>query len=321
MAHVHFQTPDAVSMNEAIDQAFKFYGCETLGGASLDGWSKMSDFQRCRYRYYLKHELGAVAVDPTDQNLKIPYPPNLEIGGLYHAALALHYARRLPEGYPGWPPKLPPRRELLDKVEELRAEYNNVLEARRLYYGYSEHYGPELDLEPVAVEFAAGVDGVHTCRFDTLVWEEGALWNLEHKSARAETTDVMESWWLDGEIIGQYYAWRISELDKVFGRLTGSIINLAFKSHPAEYRRLKVIIPEQVVDQYVEGAPSLRAAGIRGDQYVEDRMAGNADRERCRRTGRWPRSLQGCMSRYDRCAFWAHCRDADNSLIQIGEKS
>ncbi len=304
MAKVHFQTPDAMPMNEAIDAAFKFFGCETLGGASADGWSKMSDFQRCRYRYYLKHELGAVAVDPTDQNLKIPSPPALEVGGLYHAAMALHYARRLPEGYPGCQKDLPPPMDFLEKIEELRAEYNNVALARRLYYGYSEFYGPELDLHPVAVELAAGTAGIHTCRYDTLVWEEGTLWNLEHKTAAAETVDVMESWWLDGEIIGQYYAWRLSGLDKVFGPLTGTIINLAFKSSPATYRRLKVIVPPQVIDQ-----------------YIEDRMAGNVDRERCRRSGRWPRSLQGCLSRYDRCAFWAHCRDADNSLIQIREKA
>ena len=193
MSRIHVQTPNAMAMNDAIDKAFASFECEPLGGASADGWSKMNDLQRCQYRYYLKHELQAEAIDPMDFNIRIPTPAPLEVGGLFHAVLALHYGRRLPEGYPGWRPNMPNPIDFLDRVEGYNCELAHVQLVRRLYYGYSEFYGPEFDVQPVAVEFPAGQAGVHTCRYDTLVHKDGALKNLEHKclpGAAEVLTDV-----------------------------------------------------------------------------------------------------------------------------------
>jgi hypothetical protein len=142
---------------------------------------------------------------------------------------------------------------------------------------------------------------VHTCRYDALVYKDGGIWNLETKTAMAETPDVLESWWLDGEIIGQSYAWQLSNLTQVFGQpMLGTIINLCFKSRPPKYRRLEIVVPQQVIDA-----------------YAQDRAYWNTQKAKFRQAGQWPRSLQGCMSRYDRCFAWGHCRDVDNSLLQI----
>lgn len=161
--------------------------------------------------------------------------------------------------------------------------------------------GPELDLQPLAVEFGAGVPGVHTCRYDMLAWEDGGIWNIEHKTAMRPTPDVIDSWWLDGEVIGQFYAWRLSELTKAFGApLTGTKINLAFKTVPPTFQRLEIVQPDDVVET-----------------FIRDRSYWSRFRDNCRNSGYWPRSLQGCMSRYDRCAFWHHCRDLNNDLVQV----
>ncbi len=297
---VHVNTPNARPMNDVVLDAFKRFNCEPLGGPSTNGWSRLADLQRCPYRYYLQHEVGAVAIDALDGNLVAP-APSLEIGGLLHVCLALHYGRRLPKGYPGWRENMPSPFDFLQACDELGAEIARIEEVRRLYYGYSEFYGPEEDIQPLAVEYGAGIPEVHTCRFDTLIWKDGAIWNLEHKTAMAETADVLESWWLDGEIIGQSYAWQLSDLTKVFGHpMAGTIINLCFKHRPPKYRRLEIVIPQKVIDT-----------------YVQDRAFWAMQKARFKQAGHWPRSLAGCVSRYNRCSFWSHCRDVDNSCLEI----
>lgn len=299
MAMVHL-LPDAVPMNDALTAAFKACGIEELGGPSADGWSKAADLQRCAYRYYLRNVLNAVPHDPTNYNLVAPNQ-NLEVGGLFHAVLAVHYGRRLPAGYPGWRVNMPSPFDFLDQVEKAGASIANVREVRRLYYSYSEYWGPELDLQPVAVEYSAGVSGIHTCRFDMLAVMDGGLWNVEHKSASRPSPDVMESWWLDGEVIGQFWAWELSNLDSVFGRpLTGTKINLTFKSTPVSHTRIEIVQPREVVET-----------------FARDRQFWNSIREHYARAGYWPRSLQGCMTRYERCGFWFHCRDLNNDFVQI----
>jgi hypothetical protein len=302
MSRIHIATPNARTMNEVLALAFQSFNCAPLGGPSNDGWSKMSDFLRCPYRYYLRHEKGAII----KQDTLTRGHAGPEVGGLVHALLALHYCRLLPEGYPGWRANAPSPFDFLDRVQELGAELAFVNEARRLYWGYTEHYGaegPEYGFEPVAVEMGAGIEGIHTCRYDMLAWNQGALWIYEHKTAHAETADVLEGWWLDGEILGEVYGFQLSQLDEQFcGKLAGVVINLLFKTTPPKFRRLEIVFPQNIIDS-----------------YARDRHHWGQQREQYRRRGHWPRSLQGCMSRYDMCTFWAHCRDEDASLLQIRE--
>lgn len=284
MMRLHVATPNAVPMDVAVAKAFAQAGAPVLGGPSGDGWSKLADLQRCPYRYYLMHERKLV--------LPGPLPPPLEIGILHHAVLACHYARLLPEGYPGYHPRTPPPMELIDMVEAAGAELSNVMTARRLLWGYLE-YWPLDSVEPVAVEYQAGVEGIHTCRYDMVGWHDDELWIYEHKTASIETPELMDAWFLDGEVLGEMYGWKLSNLESVFGKLAGVCINIAFKNTPPRYRRLKVVVPAAVQ----------RA-------YERDRAYYNAERRRHRASGYWPRKLQGCLSRYnDVCGFFPHCRD------------
>lgn len=287
--------------SEVLERALKRFGCRPPGGASGDGWSGIAELQRCAYRYYLNHELRASLVG----GMPATGGP-LEIGTYVHAFMAAHYIRFMPEGYPGWQKNFPGPMELIDACEEEKYDIGALAEARRLIYGYLEHYSNE-EIQPVAVEYEAGIRGVHTCRYDALVWKDGGLWDLETKTmapSSASRSDAFEGWYLDGEIVGQVYAWQLSGLAEKFGApLSGVIINGLIKSKVPEYRRIEVVVPEKVVEA-----------------YARDRQFWAQQREHFRKSGHWPRSLWGCRSVYDRCHFFSHCRDEDHSLIQIGRR-
>jgi hypothetical protein len=288
-----------LGVDEVLTRALKQFGCVPPGGRSGDGWSGISDLQRCAYRYYLRSELAAV---PTGATFATGGP--LEIGSYTHAFMAAHYIRFLPEGYPGWQKGFPGPMELIEACEQERVDIAAFEEAKRLMYGYLEHYTAD-ELQPVAVEYEAGIRGVHTCRYDALVWKDGGLWDLETKTmapTTASRADAFEGWYLDGEVVGQVYAWKLSQLQERFGApLSGVIINGLIKSRVPEFRRIEVVVPEKVVEA-----------------YARDRQFWSQQREHFRRTGYWPKSLYGCRSVYDRCYYFAHCRDEDAELIQIG---
>lgn len=278
-------------MDVAIERAFAHFGAPVLGGPSTDGWSKMSDLQRCPYRYYLRSVLQAQPAVAKDD-------AGLQVGTLMHAVLATHYAQMLPEGYPGYHPKNPSGLDLLDAVQRERAELGYVEKVRGLWYGYLENWN-DLDWRPVAVEMPGGIHGVHTCRFDAVAWIDSELWIVEHKTAFRRTRESTEGWWLDGEIVGEMYGWHLAELEKQFGaRPVGVMVNLLYKTAPPEYERIKIVLPKIVLEQ-----------------YARDRAFWGAFREQCRATGYWPRKLQGCIGRYDYCEFWEHCRDGDTSSL------
>lgn len=297
---IHVATPNALPMDEAMRVAYAQWSCQPLGvGGSPDGWSKISEFQRCPYRYYLRHEMGAIYSAG-------PEPAYLQIGGLWHAAVALHYARMLPEGAPGWRPNLPPPHDFIDAVRDAGAELAFVEEAQRMFWGYQEQYGPDMDsLRPLAIEMDAGIVGKHTSRFDMVAENTriGGIWITEHKTAFAETADVMEGWFLDGEVLGEQYSWKLSGLDKVFGPLQGVCINLGFKGRPPTFKRLEVPITESVMED-----------------FITDRLHWGAVREHYRRLNYWPRKLQGCKGPHgkdDLCGYRFHCREGNPGLLQI----
>jgi hypothetical protein len=295
---LNFDKSSVLYANEVISRALKRFGCSPPGGRSGDGWSGIAELQRCAYRYYLNNELQATPVGPG-----ATMSTALQVGTYLHAFMAAHYIRFLPEGYPGWQKDFPGPMEFIDACANERVDVTAFEEAKRLMYGYLEHYSNE-EIQPVAVEYEAGTPGIHTCRYDAVVWKDGGLWDLETKTmapTTASRADAFEGWYLDGEIVGQVYAWKLANLQEKFqAPLSGVIINALIKSRVPEYRRMEVVIPEKVVEA-----------------YARDRQFWGQQREHYRRSGYWPKSLWGCRGIYDRCGFFAHCRDEDANLIEI----
>lgn len=283
-----FQNPAQKSIQTCIDEVYDSFKVPRLGGASTDGWSKLADFQRCPYRYWAKHllEVGSQLTQVGEA------PAALEIGSLFHAMLACHYIGSIPAGGPEYPTAL----EFINRMLTLGANATIVAEAERLYMAYFDHYGNPSNegISPLAIELGAGIPGIHTCRYDMLATIHGGTWIVEHKTASRETRDVLESWWLDGEIIGEVYGYKLSGLEKVYGPLVGVLVNVVIKTKEPKFRRIEVVIPDSLLARYAADA----------DYW-------HAQRDAAIDAASFPRKLQGCIGRYDTCQFWDHCRDAD----------
>lgn len=282
--------------SEAILAAWRRFGCAPLGGPSTDGWSRLGEFQRCPYRYYLRYVLGATLADGVAVESS-----SLAIGSFVHAALAIRYARLLPKDYPGWRLNLPEPMAFLDACLDAGADQSFVYEAKRLFGAYEVHYEQDT-LQPVAVEFSAGIPGIHTCRYDAIAWRNESLWIVEHKSTSRDDDDP---WWLDGEIVGEVYAWQLSELREVFkADPAGVIINMIIKSKPPRFRQLEVVMPAKVIRT-----------------FAADRAWWTAFRESCQKLNVWPKALNGCRGAYnDFCFYHAHCRDENANLLKLPEE-
>lgn len=288
MPLIQLSNPNAKTIEQCIREAYESFNVPPLGGASNDGWSKLADFQRCPYRYWLLH------VQPKLETTEAPILPDsipvaLELGALYHSMLAMHYYKGM---Y-----KTPTAYALAERVLSLGGNQAIVDEAKRLYNGYFAQYGNPNDegINTLAVEFPAGIEGIHTCRYDLLAErKDSGTWIIEHKTASSETRQVMEGWWLDGEILGEVYAYKLSGLEQIFGRLVGVCVNLTFKTKEPKFRRVEVVVTDDLLDQ-----------------YAKDIAYWKGSRSACKTTGIWPRKLQGCISRYDTCTFFDHCRNAD----------
>lgn len=282
---IQLTNPNAKSIEQCIREAYESFGVPPLGGASTDGWSKLADYQRCPYRYWLLHEQPKTEAT-WEQNHETPAA--LELGALFHSMLAMHYATFMVRPTPY---------ALAERVAVLGGNTAIVDEAKRLYGAYFNQYGNVVDEEvrPLAVELGAGIEGIHTCRYDLLAERKDAgVWIIEHKTASSETRQVLEGWWLDGEILGEVYAYKLSGLDKIFGPLVGVCVNITFKTKVPKFRRVEVVVTDDLVEA-----------------YARDIAWWKGSRSACKTTGVWPRKLQGCISKYDTCTFFDHCRNAD----------
>lgn len=284
---IQLTNPNAKSIEQCIREAYESFGVPPLGGASTDGWSKLADYQRCPYRYWLLHEQPKV--EPEGGNVEVPAA--LELGALFHSMLAMHYSQNIKS------PLFPTPYALAERVAALGGNLAIVDEAKRLYAAYYNQYGNPQDegISTIAVELGAGIEGIHTCRYDLLAERKDAgVWIIEHKTASSETRQVLEGWWLDGEILGEVYAYKLSGLDKVYGPLVGVCVNITFKTKVPKFRRVEVVVTDDLVEA-----------------FARDIAWWKGSRSACKSTGVWPRKLQGCISRYDTCTFFDHCRNAD----------
>lgn len=297
MTIIQLTNPDQKSIEQCIREAYERFGVKPLGGASEDGWSKMNDFQRCPYRYWLMHEPHVIDNDISTVGDTASY---LGLGALYHAALACKYMRAIDSEYPT-------AFAVLAAVREFGGDASIVDECTRLIQAYEMHYGADSALSPLAIELPAGKPEIHTCRLDMLAQVNGATWIVEHKTASREDRTVLESWWLDGEILGEVYGYKLSGLEALYGPLTGVLINICIKTKEPKFRRVEVVVTDQLLNDYARDLQFWR--GIRQAMRL-----GNI----------WPRKLNGCIGRYDTCTFWDHCRDAAstddarlNRLLQL----
>lgn len=290
------------SLDAIIAEAFRALGCEpwSAAGGSTTGWSKQSDFQRCPWRYQLKHELGATPL------LAGAVSEALGVGSVGHLLLAAHYAQLLPDArYPGWRSNVPDPYVLLQALGDagLPMAISTVVE--QCFNAYVERWSNE-DIRPMAVELSAGDQSFHTSRFDLVFYTEDGihdgLWIGEHKFLKYGTD--LEEYNLHGEVIGEALSFQLSELDQFFGLpLNGVCLNVIFKPDSKHLPTCKRV--------WLHPTPEAL------ERYANDRSYWLQILLDCKRRKVWPRALEGCHRRNRLCRYFAHCRDLDDSQLKF----
>jgi hypothetical protein len=284
---------------EVLVEAFKALGCERWGGPTNNGWSRLSDFLRCPYRYYLKHVKGL-----TSASMMSDSSTAQEIGSYAHAALAAYYAAMLPDQrYPGWRRGCPPPETIFAALEAAGAEPMALQGAREVWAGYIDHWGAD-GWTPMAVEMWAGDLDVHTCRYDLVVSVEDGIhdgiWAVDHKTLSNKADITLYA--IDGEILGEAMCWKLFKLDEMFGPLDGVCVNVLFKGKPAKGMK----------SYYRQWFPFNEALIA---DFAYHRAFWQAQLEALAAAGEFPKSHYGCVARYDKCLFWDHCSTLSESSL------
>lgn len=117
---------------------------------------------------------------------------------------------------------------------------------------------------------------------------------VTHNTASRFTMDLLQGWHNDGEILGQIMVWKQAKLDKKYGKLRGTIVNIVGKQKKPQFER--VIVPAQ-------------AWHVR--EHTQDLQVWALYQQMCRTTGLWPKARNNCVGRYGMCDLFSHCATND----------
>jgi len=191
-------------------------------------------------------------------------------------------------------------------IPEAKPSLNIILETERLFDAHTNNYGNgREDVTPLAVEWFAEHPALgYTCRYDMIVrlgkddpfvqsgqLKSGATVVIEHKSAKWLSDWAQESWFLDGEILGQLLLWGPSGCDTVFGPLAGVIVDITTKEKTPKFSR--ILVPPNL------GTLAAFEKMIRFQQ---------AEIALWKATGYFPRRLTSCWRFGRPCGLLQSCR-------------
>lgn len=218
---------------------------DRLGGPSPWGSSRWGAFKKCPYFYYC---IYVKKMEPTE------YDEPLEVGGLYHEVRARYYKAYqhglednecIQAGY-----------DLLNQTDKVVPAYAAIV--RRLYKGWLVHSGPgtpnddreylpyatPLDFKPAGIEemieYYKGPFPYSTrldfWSFDPKGHGDRAILK-EIKTARKRTGQLLNSYRMDSQFLGQIYLWKKVKEPQGYPPITQYIIDLAIKTNPPQYSR------------------------------------------------------------------------------------
>jgi hypothetical protein len=305
-----------INIDEATDRVFGAFNWPLLGGPSGRGWSYFSTAQRCGQLFKKSYD-----VPPEKLVRKVNAQP-LQIGALFHTLEALYYGHALGNAF-----VLPDRQGLVTErlalpgrrrrwsvpdgacdalLEALRTlkdgerepDATVIDEAERLFDTHTNWWDNREDVQPLGVEvFAQHPKLGYTCRYD-LVARVGThdpelpegVFIFEKKTAKWIDEKLLESWQLDGEVLGQILCWAPSGMEKLFGPLSGVVVDIVSKGRTADCRR--VVVPPT--------APAV-AHHEKWIRWVA------AEIEQWRAIDAYPQRFANCWTRYGRCEEFQNC--------------
>lgn len=275
---------------------------EVLGGPSPWGNSKYSVFKRCPYLFYwmFVKRMGLVAFDK-----------NLEVGGLYHEARARYAQAWLDNTDDHAQPTISQKDiddlckmsgfEIINRASDLVPEYS--AEARRLYTAWLAKYGPTTPLD-----YRASIYGVevllevsepfkYSARIDQWLWNteaDGPEIN-EIKSAARRDAQLLKSYKMDAQFLGQIYLWEKVNKKK-WGSLKKFTIDLVTKGK------------ENIVDPR-----SIPINKVLLRDWEKGMKVAYADLVGCQMTNVWPQRQGYHHCRY--CPAFDHCASGRKTHI------
>lgn len=173
-----------------------------------------------------------------------------------------------------------------------------VLEAERLFDAHVRYWGKTEDVTPLAVEWFSEDEKLgYTCRYDAImrVGDNDPLippgvYIFERKTAKWLDESYLESWTIDGEVLGQIHCWHNSDCERRFGKLSGVVMDVVSKGKAPECRR--IVIPPDV---------PMAAQHARWVEMTKSNIS------LWRALQVYPQSFANCFSRYGRCSQWSNC--------------
>ncbi len=280
-------------VDDVLKEIFEERGLKRLGGASSGrGWTSFSIYQRCPYAWKRRY------IDSSEPQIAMRVEsPSRAIGSLIHTYLALYYENMLVDSpYRGFTP------EIAHEMIVRRANPELVLEAWRVFVAYVVYYQHE-KIIPLAVEHDLKDPRTgESCRFDLIAYfpeDQSGLkagtYNIEHKSYGRFDKQALDGWANDGEVLGQVALWDALKLEKRFGPMKATIVNILGKQKEPKFHRTIVAPETWQIEQHLN------------DLKFWEGMISNS-----RATGIFPRARTGCITRWGFCDYWNHCAGVDD---------
>jgi len=204
---------------------------ERLGGPSIWGSSRWAAFKKCPFYY---HTFYVRNMRPTKVD------EALEVGGLYHEARA-RYHQATVDGL-GDDAAVQTGYDIINRAEKAVPAFAATV--RRLFKGWLVHSGPGTvndNRENIGgiEQLIEHLDGPfpYSTRIDLWNYNGDGVELVEIKTTSRRSGQLLSSYKMDSQFLGQMYLWKKVMEPRGFPRLTKYTIDLAVKTDPPQYSR------------------------------------------------------------------------------------
>jgi len=285
---------EKISIDTAIDKTLKKYDIPKFSGSTkAPAWSYLSSIQKCPRFFYNRY------VERGEYERSF----YLEVGICVHFFIAMHYARRLRNGFLGH--HLVEDGSSFPLVDTLKSDLlvqggdvEVIHDSWRIFEGYRDHYFQDY-VKPLAIEYKQVIDDPHySCRFDLIAEvQEGnnlhvspGTYNIDAKTASRFDQVTLEGWSHDGELHGQMLIYQKANLQEKFGELKGTIVDLIGKQKQQKFQRIIVPLQKSILDE-----------------FEREIVYWKSEVDRHKKRGWFPKAEANCISRYGLCDYYYRC--------------
>lgn len=280
---------------------------EREGGPSPNGNSWWKLFETCPYAFYIQHvrRMKMTPNHPRYDKLR----KALEIGGLYHEALARYYNAHL-KYFNNRGEKIveAPQKEVDNACTDAMFDIINragevvpgtAAEVRRLLQTWVKIRGPgtvdddRLDTMYVEELGRVSVKGVpYSTRWDRIKWFDSFQGPgiQEHKTTSRYSEVLLAGYRIDPQILGQIFCWQKSHMFKRHGPLKVYEVDICVKTANPTFPVEQVPIVWDAVKDW-----------FKAKQHEWLHM------QQCKLSGKWPRRRSSCVQYGRMCDLYEHC--------------